>query len=115
MLPFSNATLTAVASEQFVAEGARDETSVPRWTGEERAYYQEKRERWRGTTDTELHLVRFLYIDSATDDLVGKIADDDQLTFTFEGDTMTGHVDIVERRRLPGHPLQTTRVTLRVE
>lgn len=115
MLPFSNATLTAVGSAEFTAEGARDEEDAPRWAGALPAYYQERRSRDRQGDDQNVRVRRSLIVDAADDDTIGGFEEGDTVAFTFADTALVGTVGAVEKRRLDGHPLQTTRVTLREE
>lgn len=111
-LPQANATLTSVSGTDFLEDYDRAEADAQRWQGRADAYYQEKR-RWVGGAGGQDHVLsRSLIVDESVAGAV-RFAVGDVLGFEFGGAALTGKVDDVERRTLPGHPLQTTKLTLR--
>jgi hypothetical protein len=109
-LPQANATLTRVAGGGYAedydrAAGADSE----KWAGSAEAYYQERRERVAAAGETTLILRRSLIV--AND--VASFSEGDVVSFTFDGSSRTGNVQVIERREYaPAGELQTTRLTL---
>jgi hypothetical protein len=111
MIPQVNALLTKVTG----GGGSEDWTTGPGagstlWEGESGAYFTQKRERTFGPTDDVL-VTSMLIVDSD----LREWAEGETVRFTRKGIAMTGVVQTVEARDLPGHPLQTTRLTLQVQ
>lgn len=106
-LPQINATVTLVTgqatSEDWNTAAGAGSTL---WTGEQPGYYRETRERTVGDK-SDLVTVRTLIVETGFRDWT----EGENVTLTFQGRTITGNVRLIETRDLPGHPLQTTRLT----
>lgn len=108
MLPFANAIVTKVT-----AAGQAEDYDEPasagsdRWTGTERAYYQEKTERVQSATETDILLRRLLYLDSNSSAARVVQVDD---TITVNSKAIP--VKLIRLSSLPGHPMQTTLLML---
>jgi hypothetical protein len=108
MIPQSNATLTLVTggggSEDWdVSPGAVSTL----WDEPVSAYYRSARERTFGATD-DVIVRRTLIVPSG----LRTWSEGETVTFTTGGTERTGKIQAVEEFSLPGHPLQTTRLTL---
>lgn len=115
-LPQVNARLVSVAAIEFLGDGYRDEVdeSPPRWLEDEdglNAYFQEKRRWTQGAEGQDLVVSRSLIVPERIA-LAAQFAAGDVVAFEFGQASLTGSVSDVERRTLPGHPLQSTRLTL---
>lgn len=106
-LPQVNAMLTRVtgggSSEDWGSvAGAGDAL----WAGSERAYFRASRHRNFGPTDDVL-VKRVLTVETG----LRQWAEGETVEYTFMGVPATGKIQAVEEYSLPGHPLQTTRLT----
>lgn len=113
-LPQVNARLESVAGVAFLEDYDRPEVDEARWAEAEpglNAYYQEKR-RWQSGAAGQDHVLSRSLIVPERIAAAARFAAGDVVGFTFEGAALTGKVSDVERRTLPGHPLQSTRLTL---
>lgn len=115
-IPQSNATLTAVDKGGVTAkdDAWKDSEAPPEasvWSGTAPAYYMEKRERVAGGGVENLLVRRSIIV--GNDNPAIDFEDGQTLTFTWDGDTRTGTVQKVEKRKYtPAASLACTRVTL---
>lgn len=110
-LPQSNATLTRVTGGATTEDFDRPAgDGSPLWEGEERVYWQEKRERTFGAEQDVIQR-RSLIVQTG----LRQWTNGETATITPDGgETITCRVQTVEARSLPGVPagLQTTRLTM---
>lgn len=89
-------------------EGAPEGAGADAWAGDAPAYYMERRERVLGAETRSLITRRSLIVSSRKPEV--EFREEDTVRFTFRGEELSGVVEAVEERQIPGVP-GSTRLT----